>query len=310
MKSALVIVMLAASVAVAEPRRVLVVDADAELVHAIETSLAPWKLVVIAQNDGVDPSLVAARALQADAQFIVWRDGAELVVYDRQRDVTERRPAKEGAMDPVAAAGAALTVKTMMRLPDPTSEETAPATTATTVVVPAPIVVDETYVLRIEASLGVDTESAVRATFGAMYRPTSSALRVGGAFELASQDLDRSGFQGRARDYSLLAMASWVVPLQGFELEPWIAAGAMFDIVDGVHGLEMRHETAVVPIGRAGLAFWWWHPRDWGLALTANVDFAVGTPTYTRDPEKPTKAIIYDMPSLGGTIALVAAWRR
>lgn len=309
LRAAFALVMLASGFAHADPDRVLVVDADAELVHAIETSLAPWKLVVIAQTDGVDPSLVGAHAIQADAQFIVWRDGSELVVYDRQRDVTERRPAKAGAMDPVAAAGAALTVKTMMRLPDPDEEHAAP-TGATTVTTVAPAVADDIDRVRLEAGIGIDTEAAMRVTFGVLYRPTDHALRVGGAFDVARQDVDQAGFKGSAQDYSLVAMASWTVPVGPFELEPWIAAGAMIDIVDGKHGQELRRETAVVPIGRAGLALWWWHPRHWGFAVTANANFALGTPTYTRDPTMPGKAIIYDMPGVAGAIALVAAWRR
>jgi hypothetical protein len=296
-----------AAIATAEPRRVLVVDSDEELVHAIETSLAPWKLQVIAQSDGFEPSLVASRAIQADAQFIVWREGAELVVYDRERDVTERRPAKPGSMDPVAAAGAALTVKTMMRLPDPAAE-TAPSgsTTITTV---APPITDESDSVRIAASLGIDTEAVLRGTFGVMYRPMSQ-LRIGGAFEIGAQDLERAGFKGTARDYGFLATASWTVRLDSFEVEPWVAAGVLIDIVDGQHALEMRHETAVVPTGRVGVALWWWHSTQLGLALTGSGSFALGTPTYTRDPSMPTKAVFYDMPTLGGTIALVAAWRR
>lgn len=302
---ALVVVALAASTSFAEPRRVLVVDGDSELVRAIETSLAPWKLVVIAQNDGVDPSLVASRALEADAQFIVWREGAELLVYDRDRDVTERRPAKSGSMDPVAAAGAALTVKTMMRLPDPT-EETAPSGSA--IVTVASPLVDEGDTLRIAAGIGVDTIAALRGTFGVVYRPMKQ-LRLGGAFEIASQDLDQSGFKGTARDYALLATASWTIPALAFEIEPWLAAGALIDIVEGKHAQQIRHETAVVPTARVGVSLWWWHQSQLGLGLTAGAALAVGTPTYTRDPQMPMKAVIYDMPPVGGVFSLVAAWR-
>lgn len=305
---ALVLIALATTLAIAQPRRVLVVDKDAELVHAIETSLAPWKLVVIAQANGIDPALVAARAIEADAQFIVWREGDELVVYDRARDVTERRAAKSGAMDPVAAAGAALTVKTMMRLPDPDEPATPPPSTSVTTTAPASVV-DEDDTLRIAASVGIDTRVALRGTFGAMYRPLGQ-LRVGGAFELASQELERAGFKGTARDYTILAMAGWAVPVGRFELEPWVAAGAMIDVVDGKHAQEMRHETAVVPTGRLGAALWWWPASRWGVAVAAGVSVALGTPTYTRDPTTPAQTIIYDMPGLGGTVALVAAWRR
>lgn len=308
---ALVIVMLASAIAHADPKRVLVADPDAELVHAIEVTLQPWKMVVVAEP-AIEPSLVSTRAVDADAQFIVWRDQNELVVYDRERDVTERRPARAGAMDPVGAASAALTVKTMMRLPDP-PEETAPVpttTTTTSVVTTAPVTTDDADVFRIEAGVGIDTEAALRAMFGATYRPTRFALRVGAAFELANQSIDQAGFKGEARDYAGLALATWPIPVRSFELTPWIGGGLMVDIVDGKHGQEMRHETAYVPTLRTGLAFWWWHSMGWGLGLTANASYGIGTPTYMRDPDKPTKAVIYDMPTFGATFALVAAWRR
>ncbi|MFN0246485.1 MAG: hypothetical protein ACKV2T_06230 [Kofleriaceae bacterium] len=296
---------IAASIAVAEPRRVLVVDGDTELVQAIETSLAPWKIEVIAQRNGVDPSLVATRAIQADAQFIVWRDGSELVVYDRDRDVTERRPAASGSMDPVAAAGAALTVKTMMRLPDPDAS-TASTTPAVTTVAPA--VSQEHDALRITVGFGIDTEVAPSGTLGVRYRPMAQ-LRIGGTFEVAGQDLERSGFKGSARDYSFLATASWPVPVGVLELEPWIAAGVIVDIVDGRHAQVMRHETAIVPTARVGAALWWWHASQLGVAVTGSATFSVGTPTYTRDPNDPAKAIIYDMPQVGATVGIVAGWR-
>jgi hypothetical protein len=304
---ALLLVAMFASVATAEPRRVLVVDGDTELVHAIETSLAPWKIEVIAQSNGVDPSLVATRAIQADAQFIVWRDGSELVVYDRDRDVTERRPATSGSMDPVAAAGAALTVKTMMRLPNP--EETSMTTPTSAVTMVSPVVTDERDAFRITVGVGVDTQTALRGTFGMLYRPVAQ-LRVGGMFEIAGQDVEQSGFKGTARDYGFLAMASWPVPVGPVELEPWIAAGVIVDVVDGRHAQEMRHETAVVPTGRLGVALWWWHASQLGIAITGSASFSVGTPTYTRNPADPSKTIIYEMPDVGGTVGVVAGWRR
>lgn len=306
---AFVVVLLASAIVHAEPKRVLVADSDAELVQAIEWTLQPWKIVVVSDGGVIDPALVSSRAIDANAQFIVWRDASELVVYDRERGITERRPARTGAMDPVSAASAALTVKTMMRLTDP-PEEAASAPTTTSVAAIGPVAADDTDVLRAFVSLGVDTQAALRATLGAMYRPSPLPLRVGGALEIASQELERAGFRGSVRDYALLARASWIIPVAQFELEPWVAVGAMLDVVDGKHGQEMRHETALVPTARAGLALWWWHAQRWGVALTANANFALATPTYTRDPDKPNQAVIYDMPGLAGTIALVVAWRR
>lgn len=304
---ALLVIGLASAIAHAEPERVLVVDPDAELVHALEWTLQPWRMVVVAESGtSVDPALVGARAAQANAQFIVWREGEELVVFDRKRDVVERRPARKGAMDPVSAASAALTVKTMMRLPDPArAEEAAPAPGAS-VTRPATPIEDTAEQLRVEAGVGVDTEVALRARIGARFAPTRWPLHAGAALELADHDVDQASFQGSARDYSFLAIASYSLAFAPFELEPFVGAGAIFDVLDGEEAQVMRRETTIVPAVRVGAALWWWQP-SWGLALVVGMDAALGTPTYTKTGMG--QAIVYEMPGLTGTIALVAAWR-
>ncbi len=63
------------------------------------------------------------RAPTRSARFVVWRRGGALVVLDRERGSTEERDTTEGPLDPVGAASAALTVKTLMRLPPPPPDE-------------------------------------------------------------------------------------------------------------------------------------------------------------------------------------------
>jgi hypothetical protein len=93
----------------------------------MEQALAPWHLeVVIESSPPTDTAMAGARAEADTARFVVWRDGMQLVVYDRELEFTERRDSRSGALDPPTAAAAALTIKMMMRLPLP-PEADAPA---------------------------------------------------------------------------------------------------------------------------------------------------------------------------------------
>lgn len=306
---ALVLVILACAIANAEPRRVLVVDDDVELLHAIETSVAPWKLVVTSTPATTAFSDVVAT--RTDVQFIVWREGAELVVFDRERGVTERRPAHEGPMDPVAAASAALTVKTMMRLPDPEPSTAPPpppiAETRDAIDPDALVPAESGERVRVHAGIGADTSSALRAALGLMWRP-ALRLRVGLVAEFATAGIDESGYTGTARDYAGLAVASWDVPLGPFSVEPYLGAGAMRNVVSADHnGMPMDIEdSAVLPIVHAGVAGWW-YVNDWGLGVTAGMQFTLGTHTYTKDPGN---MVVFEVPPITAGIALVGAWRR
>src|SRR3954468_6985539 len=101
-------------------QRVVLADPAPELRHAMEQALAPYHLQVVIEGPAPTDAAIAAQRADADtARFVVWRDGPELVVYDRELGSTERRASQAGVLDPPTAAAAALTIKTMMRLPPP-----------------------------------------------------------------------------------------------------------------------------------------------------------------------------------------------
>ncbi|HEX7840230.1 MAG TPA: hypothetical protein VF469_22285, partial [Kofleriaceae bacterium] len=97
----------AASAAPSPRRRVVLADPDPELRHAMEQALAPWRLdVVIEGPPPTDDGAARERADADTARFVVWRDGGELVVYDRELGSLERRASRAGVLDPPTAAAA------------------------------------------------------------------------------------------------------------------------------------------------------------------------------------------------------------
>ncbi|CAN5920787.1 hypothetical protein BH11MYX3_BH11MYX3_40720 [soil metagenome] len=231
---------LATTLVHAEPAgdRVLLADPDPELLHAVESSLSPWHLsIVVDAAAPADATAAQQRAVVTGARFVVWRAGDQLVVFDRARGTSDRRPARAGSFDPVSAAAAALTVKTMMRLPPPDDGTTA-------VIVTPPVVppadaegVEVRLELEIAARLaGSDVGAGGRARFAAMVRPWAAhGGRFGVRADLGTQtSIDRASFKGSWRDWAVLVAASWTVPRGGWELEPWIAGGVVRGTLDGV----------------------------------------------------------------------------
>ncbi|MGE3546697.1 MAG: hypothetical protein AB7L28_22415, partial [Kofleriaceae bacterium] len=202
--------------------RVVLADADPELLTALVAALAPWRLIVVV--DPVPPKdedEAEARADAQNAKFVVWREGNELVVYDRSLTLSDRREAPGGPLDPTSAAAAALTVKTMMRLPDESGTS------------PQPPVLESTMGVRVQAgfgarvAMGSQTDTTLRGELAALWRPSSA---LGWRFGLAgdtgsSASISRSGFKGTWNNWAIVAVASWSTPRGAWELEPWLAAG-------------------------------------------------------------------------------------
>jgi hypothetical protein len=141
-----------------------------------------------------------------------------------------------------------------------------------------------------------------------MWRPVLR-LRVGLISEFATASVDGAGYTGSARDYAGLAVASWDVPVSWLSLEPYIGIGAMRDVLSADHsgaGMENLDGSAILPIAHAGVASWW-YVRDWGIGVTAGMQFALGTQTYTKDPGN---AVVFEVPRISAGIFLVGAWRR
>ena len=266
------------------PDRVLLADPDPELLHAVQSSLSPWKLAIVIESEiPTDDTHAHARAESTGARFVVWRDRDQLVVFDRDRDVSERRPARAGTFDPVTAAAAALTVKTMMRLPPPPDEGGA-------IVAPPPASGDADHVeVRLEAGAaarvptGADEGLGGRALIAVMVRPsTAYHWRIGARGDVGTAaSIDRSKFKGTWSDWAVLAAASWTHERGPWEIEPWLGAGVGRGTLDGIEMSVARSERATLWTVRGGA-----YLRRRFAAFTAGLDVElVGTPTaptYTR----------------------------
>ncbi|HEU0032029.1 MAG TPA: hypothetical protein VFQ53_15455 [Kofleriaceae bacterium] len=283
--------------------RVVLVDSDPELLHALATTLAPWKLEVIVDSEPVTAETAGARADSREARFVVWREGTDLVVFDRERGETEHREARAGALDPVTAAAAALTVKTLMRLPPPPPDDTAPITP------PPP---EEGGVeVRVQAGLATrlarGSETAVGARFAgaALVRPWADyEWRFGVAFEGGTTAaVQRAGFKGTWSDWSLLALAGWAHEVGPIEIEPYVAAGFTRSHFYGDEMTIARDESATLATIGAG-AWVRWRVGMWSVGGVVGLDALPGTPTYTKTA---SSTLIYEVPSITMMLGLVLA---
>ncbi len=281
-----VLLVLAGTAAAAPGDRVLLADPDPELLHAVEVALAPWKLtVVVDQAPPKDDRSAQERADVTQSRFVVWRAGNELVVFDRERDTSERRPAGRGKFDAVTAAAAAASVKTMMRLPPPPPEGNGTIGIVTPPPPPPPVTAPREggIEVRVEAGIGARIASGDedglggRAVFAAMVRPVAAIdLRFGLRADLGATDttIKKGGFDGSWSDWSVLAAASYTLAWGPWELEPWLAGGVTRGSLDGVEMSVPRAETATMFSMRGGTYF----RRRYGL-WTAGVGVELsGTP--------------------------------
>jgi hypothetical protein len=236
---------------------------------------------------------------------VVWRDGEQLVVYDRELGFTERRPSRSGTLDPPTAAAAALTIKTMMRLPPPPPAEPAAAA--------PPLRTDERGPeVRLQAGVatriasGTSTDVTARLGGAAELRPwASSGWRIGVAGDGGtSTAVSRASFNGTWGDWALLGLVSWTYARGGWELEPYAGAGIRRSTLDGTEMGTPRSETATLATVRGGV----WVRRRFarftvGAALA--VDRSFGTPTYNKNIGA---AEIFQVPGmaveLGGVLAV------
>jgi hypothetical protein len=274
-------------------QRVVLADPDLELRHAMEQALAPWHLdVVIEGPPPIDTAMAQQRADADTARFVVWRDGDQLVVYDRELGYTERRGSRSGVLDPPTAAAAALTIKTMMRLPPPPPE-------AVAVAVPAPDGID----VRIQAGVatrimrGDTTETSTQLGGAVAIRPwASSEWRFGvtGAGG-TSTSVSRASFKGTWREWAVLGMVSWTYARGAVELEPHAAAGIRRSTLDGDEMGVARSEAATLPTVGAGLTARLRHGR-WSLGASLDADVSFGTPTYSKAN---APAEIFQVPGVG-----------
>lgn len=307
---ALAIVMLVAAPAAAE--RVLLADADPELQRAVRATLAPWRVEVVVAADPRPRDATQAQQIgdANTARFVVWRDGTDLVVFDRERGEVEHRGAPAGALDAASAAAAALTVKTLMRLPPP-ADEVAPAVVVVAPPPPPPPPDEPGIELRIQAGVaarvvrGDGNDVGGRASLAAFVKPTSFALRLGIAGELGTDDdVKSAGFKGTWSDWRVLAVASWSFPISaGWELEPLVGAGVVRSNLDGTEMMTPLHARDTLASVRAGVAL----RLSLGAFAIGGVvafDGTLGTPTYTKPG---TNATLYEVPGEALSLGFIVA---
>jgi hypothetical protein len=263
-------------------QRVVLADADPELRHAVEQVLAPWRLEVVIEGPPPSDTAMAAQRADADtARFVVWRDGEQLVVYDRELGAAERRDSRSGALDAPTAAAAALTIKTMMRLPPPPE----PA--------PTPPGVPETDAAGIEVRLeagvatrlaGGDASVSARLAGAVEIRPWSSwGWRIGVAGDAGtSTSVDRASFKGTWSEWALLGVLSWTYAHSGWEIEPHAGAGIRRSTLDGTEMDLPRTSSDTLTTARGGLAIRRRFSR-WTLGALLDIDRSFGTPTYSKN---------------------------
>ena len=304
------LLVLVATVASAGPRAV-VADGDIQLRAAIADSLKPWLIEVIsAPNAPADIAAAMQQATDAGARYVVWREGAEIVVLDREGDRVERREAPAGTLDALAAAAAALSVKTMLRLPalPPGTEIEKPKPRA--IHHDEPVDPYEGVELRVNALVGGRFEYGL---------DSNVALRFGGSFGIrpwrdggwrfgaigdggASATVDQHGFHGRWSNWSVLALASWDATLDDhWEVGPWIAVGFEHSKLSGTEMMTSRSEEAFSPALRGGAAARY-RMSEWFLGGQLALEGLLTNTTYTK---LDTQSQVFEIPRIGAVLSVI-----
>lgn len=285
----LVLVMLFGMAHAAPGDRVVLADPDPELLRAVTSTLAPWRFEVVVDPDPpASTSDAQRRAEQRGARFVVWRREGDLVVYDRARGAAEHREGRLGALDPIDAAAAALTVKTLMRLPLPNAPDT--------------VADDRGAHVRLLAGLGVRFSApgtAARFIGLASIRPWSSGgwgFGIGGDLGTAT-DLQQAGFRGSWSDWSLVAVASWLHEIGAWQVEPFVAVGAVHSALSGTAMKEVAEDSDLIGTVRGGV-LGSFHLGRWSLGISLAIEGVTSTPTYTRDG---ASAEIFEVPAVAVT---------
>jgi hypothetical protein len=316
--ASIVVYALSAGTAVADDvRRVALVNASPELLHAAGTALAPWRIEVIdaSADRRLDTTGATAIAQDRGADRIAWLDGDELVVLDPATGISERRPAPDGDADAAAAASVALSLKTALRLapPPPDAGATTPATEPTTGPTPPaaiattparvalvtevaggvrfPMDGDLTAHPRIAAGIGVALSRYPR------LRPSLVA-----AFGPSLDDVGTNGLQGSWSDLELgphlgialgLAPRWYVVPGVKASVHRVRVEGRlpMQETLDDVaFGAELGVDVAV-----------WFRPGRFTFGAGVGASVWLGLPDYDRQ-----NVTVFDSPTVTSHVLLTA----
>jgi hypothetical protein len=78
-----------------------------------------------------------------------------------------------------------------------------------------------------DASRGAPATASAASCAVGLVRPFPQiGFGIGAAVDLGTTTpIDRGGFRGDWSDWSILGVASWTIPIQLWEIEPWLAGG-------------------------------------------------------------------------------------
>jgi hypothetical protein len=283
-------------------RRLVLASDDAQLLHALDAELGPWHVQIVVAPPPVasDATSADAEARDHDARFIVWRDGDAIAVYDRDTRALERRRLRNGALDSMAAASAATSVKTIMRLPPPDAEP------AVAIETPAPLPPSNAPTLRFELDAAARDAAGAQARFGAS-ASISPWHALGWWFGIAGElgttsDVQAAGFKGTWSDSRLVALARYAFELSpAWAIEPDVSAGIARSSLDGSEQMATRDESATLAVFDAG-ALVRYRIGRWSIAAALAGSFTPGAPTYAMTQGSST---IFAVPAFAISGALV-----
>lgn len=281
------------------PARVVLADPDPELLRALQSTLAPWRLEVIVDPEPpADEDAAAARAAARRARFVVWRQEGGLYVLDRERSATDERDTVDGPLDPVAAASAALSVKTLMRLPPPPPPDDDPGGRGR-------LELRGQATIAARVAVGSTAELGGRILPAVLVRPLPQiAWRLGITADVGSpSSVQRASFKGTWSDWAVVALTSFTIHRGRWELEPELGAGVSRSSLEGTEMSTSRNEVATLGLLRAGVSTRRRFGR-WSLGGMIGVDSILGTPTYTRAG---SSAEIFRVPAFSIAVGTLAA---
>lgn len=288
----------------AQIKRVVLIDASPELVHAASTALAPWTIEVTDETWPADQTLDddAAIALgrTRTADRVAWLTGGELVVADPATGTVERRPAPDGASDAVTAAAVALTLKTVLRLPPPGAGDavvdTTPIVDDRVAPVPAPagagigIVPEVGGAMRVSFGGTVDPQARVLIGVGVSYRRWRPSLVAGFG---PSVDAGTASFKGRYADLELAAQLGVELELsRAWAIIPRARFAAHRLHISGQMPMQQDFDAHAIGYeAGADVAVWWragWFRAGGGVGAAA----LLGLPDYQRQ-----NTVVFESPS-------------
>jgi hypothetical protein len=182
----------------------------------------------------------------------------------------------------------------MMRLPPPPEE-------------PTPVVergLELTFQAGFGARVSGGANSEGRFQGVALVRPFLG-LGLGALADVGTQaSIDSAGFKGDWSDWAVLGVVSWRLPIDRYEIEPWVAGGVERSVMSGLQNQVSRTEHATLAALRGGV---WARLRlgRFGIGASLDVESTQGTPTYTKPDQ--ARAVVFEVPSFGVVAGVIIA---